>query len=340
MITVTLLCFSGRDNYVWHYNNISQIKKLMHIFYANIEGVNVKQSEGELGFDGFLVELTGPEQEVAQEYNLESTFYVCDGFAPSLEKSKAIGLNLLRGFKENAELREIIIQTIKEMKPKQAHISESNVPDEELDDEPDALFYSVQEDNKLHDTKFEDLVSIDYRSPIDGLPYPVQVALFNKSFWNNNSRRLVYDNCYSYACNYAIGAINKKRPRPGRYAGKTLKCNQSSVIEAALADGLVELDKYDYKHEAAHKPNYIVALLTTPDSPSGKCEGFWDYHWYRLIVGSSKRHPRIWGHKIGRQTARKRDQSGKIIRDICLADHFRYNQFGGYFVVNGDVKIK
>ncbi|WP_446469579.1 hypothetical protein [Xenorhabdus stockiae] len=54
------------------------------------------------------------------------------------------------------------------------------------------------------------------------------------------------------------------------------------MMEVIRADGLIDLDSYPFKEASLHRPDYVVALVTTPGAPDGNCLlSLCGYHWYR-----------------------------------------------------------
>ncbi|MDE9591093.1 hypothetical protein, partial [Xenorhabdus bovienii] len=77
-----------------------------------------------------------------------------------------------------------------------------------------------------------------------------------------------------------------------------------SLIDAVIADGLIPLEEYKIQENT---PNYVIALYCIPSTSSVILDNiFWDYHFYRLVVGRGSKHSQFWGHKPGQGTARKR----------------------------------
>ncbi|WP_340609160.1 hypothetical protein [Xenorhabdus bharatensis] len=341
MIKVTLLYFSGRENFSWDYYFQNYTKKLISLFVENKNGINLSKHDEKLGFSGFLVEFSYPESQWVAEYNLPDKFYICDGSAPNLEESKHIALELIKGFTESPELRERVIQDINQMtsQSEQFDADDGHLPDEKNPDEKNKESPYLQAAEKTsHDTDDKHIVTTDFLSRKKGRVHPVQAGPYNPAFWNDTSVML-RNNCYAYACNLATGSF----PQPGRKAGVYYSCRQSSVMDAARADGLIDLDRYPFKEANLHKPNYVVALVTTPDAPDGNCLlSLWDYHWYRLVLGDSKdgRTPQLWAHKPGHNDVRNKDNEGHTIYDLCRAKHGIYTKFAGYFIVNNQVSIR
>ncbi|WP_340621156.1 hypothetical protein [Xenorhabdus siamensis] len=90
----------------------------------------------------------------------------------------------------------------------------------------------------------------------------------------------------------------------------------------------------DYKDEKYY-PNHVVALFATDDYADD-----WDYHWYRLVLNNKHERSHIWAHKPGKMSVRKTDNKNEMIKDPRNAARGKYTQFGGYFIVNNQVKIK
>ncbi|MBI6549853.1 hypothetical protein [Xenorhabdus lircayensis] len=331
MIKITLLLFSGRENYTWNNDSDShKIDTLLKLFQVGIKGLNMSEHTGKLGFSGFLVEFTDDTEIIANSKGLPKSFYICDGRALNLALSQQLGLELIKYFNLGSEFENKIIEEIYNVEKELYDPSNNVVQYEEQYIEKKNI---EKGDKELHDVTSSEIFDTEIISTFSGLSYPIQAGLFKKNFWNT-PERIEVNNCYAYACNYASGTF----PQPGRYSNKPHEKNIQSIIDGAIADGLVPLDNYKDKE---HSPNYVVALYAEPPYPDVFINGlFWDYHWYRLVLGSGERHRRIWGHKLGQMKARKRDNKGKIIRDPCYFDRGIYTEFGGYFIVNNEVKIK
>ncbi|MDX7997642.1 hypothetical protein FE394_00125 [Xenorhabdus sp. Reich] len=328
MLKVTLLLFSGRDNYSWSSDSHSMItNKFLSLFQDNIRGLNIHEHEGKLGFSGFFVEFTDDTEAIAYEYGLPNSFYICDGKAPSLVLSQQLGLELLKNFNMDSEAEKIITDDIYNVKQEPYDISDDLTRDE------NEYIESNNRRRHLHDVGSKGNVDTDFINPLTGVSYSIEAGFFSKIFWNAPIRQ-PYNNCYSYACNYASNTL----PQPGLYSNQRFKNNMQSVIDGIIADGLIPLE--DYKNKD-YPPNYVVALYTTETYPEPLSHFIlWDYHFYRLCVSRGHEHRQIWGHKPGTSKARKRDEQNQIILDPNKCDRGNYTEFGGYFIVNRQVKIK
>ncbi|MBC8946269.1 MULTISPECIES: hypothetical protein [Xenorhabdus] len=322
MIRVTLLTFSGLEDYYWYYYDLDyemNSRWLLGLFRDNIKGINFGETCGKLGFSGFLVEIDGTEQTIAHSYGLTNSFYICDGRAPDLYQSRYLGFTLMESSNQNSNFKSMIFQDIINLQQDTSDCSEGDDPDEDLHNETR---------HTLHDVNNDELYTVNILSPKTGKLITVQAGLFNTTFWNTSEKQKLH-NCYSYACNYAGGHYYQ----PGGNTEKLLQeRTMKVVIDGAMSDGLIMLD--DYRDEKYY-PNHVVALFATDDYADD-----WDYHWYRLVLNNKHERSHIWAHKPGKMSVRKTDNKNKIIKDPRNAERGKYTQFGGYFIVSNQVKIK
>ncbi|SFU57832.1 hypothetical protein [Xenorhabdus koppenhoeferi] len=333
MIFVTILMFSGEENYQWKYDTHSEeSKRLLYIFHGFMKGINIGNHKDKLGFSGVLVEFDGETVGEAAKYGIPDSFYLCDGHVLNLWESQYIACELI----ESSNLNELLKYELNKMI--------NNIKETEIIKKDTEWFYKdliEDEDNHiivgrrkfLHDVGSKGNLDINFVNPITNISYSVQTGLFSKMFWNVPGR-IEHNNCYAYACNYASGTF----PSPGRYSGKPHKRTIYSLIDAVIADGLIPLEEYKIQENT---PNYVIALYCIPSTSSVILDNiFWDYHFYRLVVGRGSKHSQFWGHKPGQGTARKRDDKGKIIYDPNKCERGDYTEFAGYFIVSNQVKIK
>ncbi|WP_052189641.1 MULTISPECIES: hypothetical protein [Xenorhabdus] len=324
MIKITLLTFSGRENYQWFFDG-TDIKPLLDFMRDKKKGINFGISERRLGFSGFFVEIEDSAQGSALQYGLINSFHICDGMAENLQDSKELGLVLLEKFTQDDPLKKHVKQEIQNL---QSDNIDTSLNAEQQDEEQEEQEYKETEFNQIHEPSWH--MSVKFTNPLTGRVYDVDAARYNQGFWNDPTR-IALNNCYAYACNYA----SNDYPQPGSYGGKPItfpytKRYLQAVIDGAIADGLVKLDEFT---DAQYHPNYVIALYTMPDNSYN-----WDYHWYRLVFDQYR--TQMWAHKLGKERVRKTDNQKKIIRDPNKADRGKYTVFGGYFIVNNQVKIK
>ncbi|MDX7997641.1 hypothetical protein FE394_00120 [Xenorhabdus sp. Reich] len=118
MLKVTLLLFSGRENYTWQSDSYSnETTTLVNLFQDNIKGLNIWNHTGKLGFSGFFVEFTNDTEKIAYEHGRYKSFYVCDGQAPNLALSQQLGLELIKYFDLPPEFKDKIIDEINNFEP-------------------------------------------------------------------------------------------------------------------------------------------------------------------------------------------------------------------------------
>lgn len=126
--------------------------------------------------------------------------------------------------------------------------------------------------------------------------------------WNDGGYIQLTNNCYSYAADRPENPADQlprpfpSKPQPGEWSGRPFtKLTCSSIIRAAIRDGMSKPDKSGNCPSCTHK----VYLVIAPDD---------DYHWYRQDQGG------LWSHKPGNTKATNLDASGKVISDPALAD--------------------
>lgn len=146
------------------------------------------------------------------------------------------------------------------------------------------------------------------------------------AYWNNNATIRSHNNCYNYGNNKRTDTF----AQPGRAAGaqytKPITCQK--VIQAALADGLVQLPSSGNCPSAKDKIALVVAPCVAPGCTSPFYSGN-DYHWYRQDENG------MWSHKPGGTPAKNLDNSGNPIPNPETANRCSpslcYSQFCGYF---------
>jgi hypothetical protein len=128
----------------------------------------------------------------------------------------------------------------------------------------------------------------------------------NAEFWDYAPIRF-HNNCYNYATNFASNTI----AQPGRRAGLQYDAFDCDAVRAAaLCDGCLP---------ACDGTARVIALAIWPDT---------DFHWWRLHPGD------LWAHKLGLDTVRSYDNSGRIIGNGITpanCDRGPYTTFCGYF---------
>ncbi|MDX7997640.1 hypothetical protein FE394_00115 [Xenorhabdus sp. Reich] len=323
MIKVTLLIYSGRENYSRYYDSHSdEANDLLTLFNGNLAGINFGEHDGKLGFSGFFVQLSDDTEIGRSKYRLPKSFYICDGQAPNIEESKQLGFELIDIFNLDPELNYQIIKEIESVQSKKTNVLSGLMEGDEQ--EPS------QGQGDLHDVFNYNIHDIKFTNPATGSVYSMQAGLYKKDFWNV-PEYIGFNNCYAYACNYA----SKSYPQPGRFGKKPLRYNTQDLVDSIIADGLIAIDDFnDEDADDKYRPNYVVSLYTYSDN-----QVFWDYHFYRVVLGINDKKNRFWGHKPGRSSVRRRDNSGEIIYDPCYCDRGLYTNFSGLFIVSNKVKI-
>ncbi|KAF1714858.1 hypothetical protein CSC75_20135 [Pseudoxanthomonas wuyuanensis] len=126
--------------------------------------------------------------------------------------------------------------------------------------------------------------------------------------WNDGRYVQGTNNCYSYAADRPENPADQlprpfpSKPQPGEWSGRpfeSLTC--SSIIRAAIRDGMTKSDKNGNCPSCTHK----VYLVIAPEV---------DYHWYRQDQNG------MWSHKPGWSPATNLDASGNTIADPGAAD--------------------
>lgn len=155
-------------------------------------------------------------------------------------------------------------------------------------------------------------------------------------------------NCYNYATNIRVDAVNNYFCQPGQGSGMRYQLTQcdsdpgppmrKGVKDAAIADGLMFLGNpaAGQPVPAAPAGKCIVALAIRPANP-----GMWsaDYHWYRLndVTDNTVNPPvvrKIWSDKPGETPAKIFGANGMTAPHDAAAARGRYTVFCGYFAVD------
>jgi hypothetical protein len=156
---------------------------------------------------------------------------------------------------------------------------------------------------------------------------------YNPRLWNDD----LVNRCYNYSNN------KKTDPtaRPGRGGNKELppKYNstvagsgysQTDLINAMLADGILQNDKKTPCPPKTWKVAWMYKLKSTSNSKSGI-----DYHFVRMDKNG------IWSHKPGQLDVINTDDNGNLITDPKLSFELGgfkgYNRFGGFLTVGDDI---
>ncbi|WP_340621155.1 hypothetical protein [Xenorhabdus siamensis] len=248
MIKVTLLTFSGLEDYYWYYYDLDyemNSRWLLGLFRDNIKGINFGDTCGKLGFSGFLVEIDGTEQTIAHSYGLTNSFYICDGRAPDLYQSRYLGFTLMESSNQSGNFKDLIFQDIINLQPDASDCSEGDDPDEDLHSE---------KRHTLHDVNNDELYTVNILSPKTGKLIAVQAGLFNTTFWNTPEKQKLY-NCYSYACNYA----GRNYSQPG---GNTEKLLQERTMKVVIYQSSLKM--LDFLSESDHACNHENSSDTRP----------------------------------------------------------------------------
>lgn len=166
--------------------------------------------------------------------------------------------------------------------------------------------------------------------PLSGDEQPKNFGDFNDPGYKENT------NCYNYAIYMYLhpitgGRFGENGADPGEIAGNLVNVKnysnaasfKTAVVAAVKRDcvawGGTESDFYEVSENTMVPAGYYkVALVWNPGE---------DYHWFRQVSDLNG----AWAHKIGRNEATEKDNSGNLIFEPSAVTINDYTEFLGYF---------
>ena len=148
-------------------------------------------------------------------------------------------------------------------------------------------------------------------------------------------------NCYAYALNLSKNPITQNPFRDWSHVQPGSLCNRkkfidwNSVLFGHDAKGIERFVK-EFREDCKYI-NYEVRKSSLKECRKGE---WWkvvlyfekgDYHWYR------QNDDRTWSHKVGSNSVKRTDHSGKIITNPEICNRGDYNKLISYFLIRKKV---
>jgi hypothetical protein len=323
-ITVTAQLFSGRSNPSWTLKEGEALAALREISLNPGIIVPFNRARGRLGYCGLLIDIDS--EELATETGLPSEFLIHTGETRYEAKAQEIAGRLVDlmlshrvswdsmvpGLGPDAVLQSIIRDEVTQAAPRIA-----------VGRGLDSISAAAAVDSG------RESVAV----PEAGPNCPVESALYNPEFWNDNAGPIQRsNNCYCYATNRRINKFGL----PGKGGGKPVAPPWlvNNVIDAMNCDGAVFWANCLPDSE---KPRYLIAMVIAPIKPNDP--NYNDFHFYRNVHDAAQPPKYFWGNKPGQFPVTNLDYSNRLITNVERCDRGKYAIWGGYFYAPKSMRV-